>query len=282
MNAGGHSLVTTASKDKLLIKRKKEFIFHKEHLSIKELTELLVTVKDLLRTLKSTVTSRGAKTLCEGNEVLDSNLDETYIANLEHLLLCLRDQLLRLLIAKLVDLVHKHVAECQRDQRKHSEEWFFEYPDARHPLSTTWPWSIRPSLAVIWGVCWMFYDSHDGQPLPDPLLFDLNGNMVNAQGEVIAVSHAVQHYLSDLQRQRQVYYTGETAHHISLSLVKEENILIPSRKSRPGIYATASTSGRWRPKLAKNCPSFAQRGRNHGCATFSRPEFSGHLPVSFE
>ena len=46
--------------------------------------------KDLLDTFKRGTSSRkGAQTLCEGNELLDSELDETYIANLEHLLLCL-------------------------------------------------------------------------------------------------------------------------------------------------------------------------------------------------
>lgn len=35
--------------------------------------------------------------------------------------------------------------------------WFFEWPGGRHPLNTTWPWAdVRPSLVVLWGVCWMF------------------------------------------------------------------------------------------------------------------------------
>jgi hypothetical protein len=31
-----------------------------------------------------------------------------------------------------------------------------EYSSGKRPASTTWPWSIKPSLAVLWGVCWMF------------------------------------------------------------------------------------------------------------------------------
>ena len=33
------------------------------------------------------------------------------------------------------------------------------------PMSTSisWPWTVKASLAVLWGVCWMFYDS----PLPN-------------------------------------------------------------------------------------------------------------------
>ncbi len=32
-------------------------------------------------------------------------------------------------------------------------------------LATSMPWTIRIALAVIWGVCWMFYPNHgDGKP----------------------------------------------------------------------------------------------------------------------
>lgn len=204
------SLPTVAASDKLFVQRKKELTLTQERLSLKELTELLVTVKDLLQALKRPTPSRGAKTLCEGNEALDLTLDETSVANLEHLLLCLRDQLIRRLVAILVDLVHKHVVQCQRDQNKHCEDWFFEFPDARHPLSTTWPWSIRPSLAVIWGVCWMFYDNYNSSQLPPSApLFDIYGNMVNEQGDVLLDSQSVE-YFNNLQRQQQAhYYTGE-------------------------------------------------------------------------
>lgn len=192
------SLSRVASRDKLFLERKGDFTFANERLPIKELAELLIVVKDLLGSLRSVPSSRGAKTLCEGNELLDLTLDETYIANLEHLLLCLRDQLLRTLISKLVDLVHKHVIECQRDQNKHCEEWFFEFPDARHPLSTTWPWSIRPSLAIIWGVCWMFYDSiRPPAQLTDQgdFVFDADFNMRNQQGDVVLSSSEVEQHL---------------------------------------------------------------------------------------
>lgn len=91
------------------------------------------------------------------------SFDESIVANLEHLLLCLKEQLVRLLIAELRELVRTHVIECQRDQRQHTKEIVLEFPDGRHPLSTTWPWSIRPSLAVLWGVCWMFYTYYDHQ-----------------------------------------------------------------------------------------------------------------------
>jgi hypothetical protein len=39
------------------------------------------------------------------------------------------------------------------------DKWCSEFSNNQRPISTTWPWSIRPSLAVLWGVCWMFYPS---------------------------------------------------------------------------------------------------------------------------
>lgn len=198
MKLDSHSLSTVANSDKFFVKRDTEI--HVERLSLKGLTHLLVLVKDLLNSLERTPSSRGGvRTLVEGNELLDLHLDETSVANLEHLLLCLRDQLLRLLVAKLVELVHRHVIECQRDQDKHGEEWFFEFPSGRRPLSTTWPWSIRPSLAVLWGVCWMFYDFE--------LPLDAHGNMVNEQGQIVLSRADLQQYLQNQQRQN--YYRGE-------------------------------------------------------------------------
>ncbi|KAL8942873.1 MAG: hypothetical protein Q9216_001416 [Gyalolechia sp. 2 TL-2023] len=44
-------------------------------------------------------------------------------------------------------------------ERRWNSGWFSEWPNSRRPLSTTWPWNIRPSLVVLWGVCWMFYDN---------------------------------------------------------------------------------------------------------------------------
>ncbi|TAQ88062.1 hypothetical protein B7494_g3591 [Chlorociboria aeruginascens] len=54
--------------------------------------------------------------------------------------------------------------------------WFFEWPGGQRPLNSTWPWTgVRPSLLVIWGVCWMFVMAHprlgywEESPQPGPL-----------------------------------------------------------------------------------------------------------------
>jgi len=176
-----HGLTVITKDNRLFLQRKADF--HVDNLSIRGLTELSVLVRDLLNTARHASACKGrVKRLCEGNELLDLDVVET--ANLEHLLLCLQDQLVRLLIACCVDCVQRHVSECQKNQIKHCDEWFFEFPDARHPLSTTWPWSIRPSLAVLWGVCWMFYDC-----IP---ILDEYGNMVDVQGNIVIPQHAIQ------------------------------------------------------------------------------------------
>jgi hypothetical protein len=39
--------------------------------------------------------------------------------------------------------------------------WFFEWPRGKRPLNSTWPWAdVKPSLLVLWGVCWMFVIAH--------------------------------------------------------------------------------------------------------------------------
>ncbi|KAI4233057.1 MAG: hypothetical protein LQ349_004625 [Xanthoria aureola] len=87
---------------------------------------------------------------------------EKFIANLEHILRCLRQAALEALIhhgtRKLQEDVRHWYQYWLRD-RALDHGWFSEWPGSRRPLSTTWPWNIRPSLVVLWGVCWMFYDN---------------------------------------------------------------------------------------------------------------------------
>lgn len=37
-------------------------------------------------------------------------------------------------------------------------EGFGVFPNRQRPRCTTMPWNLWPSLVVLWGVCWMFYD----------------------------------------------------------------------------------------------------------------------------
>ena len=88
-------------------------------------------------------------------------------ANLEHMLLCLQSAALESLnycylkVAE-AEFVHWHSYWQQRWQT--GDAWFAEWPNGRRPLSTTWPWNVKPSLLVLWGVCWMFYGNEEGVP----------------------------------------------------------------------------------------------------------------------
>lgn len=199
-----YSLDAVAKSDKLFLQRDTEFDL--KPLCLGELTQRVIIIRDLLDSLKPKNRHDRVRTLCEANEILDA--DETYLANLQHLLLCLYHQLLGLLIEQVVELAYRHLFECQKDQDKHGADWFFVFPDARHPLSTTWPWSIRPSLAVIWGVCWMFYDFAN-------ITLDTQGNVLDAAGNVIASSELhgqVQQYLLGVRARDESFPAGTWAH----------------------------------------------------------------------
>ena len=82
------------------------------------------------------------------------------IANLEFLLLWYRQLALDAIVSHFLALAEKAVTYFfQHALMKKSalHDWFSEWPNGQRPLSTTWPWNIKPSLIVLWGVCWMFY-----------------------------------------------------------------------------------------------------------------------------
>ncbi|KAL8806527.1 MAG: hypothetical protein Q9182_001310 [Xanthomendoza sp. 2 TL-2023] len=87
---------------------------------------------------------------------------EKFLANLKHVLRCLRQAALEALIYHGLERLHEDVRRWHQRwlrDRQLDQAWFLEWPNGRRPLSTTWPWNIRPSLVVLWGVCWMFYDN---------------------------------------------------------------------------------------------------------------------------
>lgn len=83
-------------------------------------------------------------------------------AKLEHVLCCLRQAALEALIFRELESFEEVVEEWHQhwlQGRQLDYGWFLEWPNGCRPLSTTWPWNVRPSLVVLWGVCWMFYDN---------------------------------------------------------------------------------------------------------------------------
>lgn len=89
---------------------------------------------------------------------------EKFIANLEHLLRCLQQAVVEALIHYALRLIDADVLRWHQNWQLHGgdrEGWFAEWPNGQHPLNTTWPWNdVKPSLVVLWGVCWMFFDDN--------------------------------------------------------------------------------------------------------------------------
>lgn len=84
--------------------------------------------------------------------------------DLQHLHWSNRQTALDVIIRILFKILETHIRHSQlrwQQSRRIGEEWFAEWPNGHRPLSTTWPWNIKPSLLVLWGVCWMFYGPPD-------------------------------------------------------------------------------------------------------------------------
>ena len=87
---------------------------------------------------------------------------EKFMANLEYLLRYLRQVALDAITCYYLNIVEAHVLHWDhhgQHQKRIDEGWFAEWPNGQRPLSTTWPWNVKISLLVLWGVCWMFYGS---------------------------------------------------------------------------------------------------------------------------
>ncbi|KAL6715493.1 hypothetical protein ACLMJK_006454 [Lecanora helva] len=93
----------------------------------------------------------------EGDVYRDDFKCIKFIANLEHLLRCLQQITLDAINNQVANLVEAYVLHWHNYWQHQNQGWFAEWPNSHRPLSTTWPWNVRPSLLVLWGVCWMFY-----------------------------------------------------------------------------------------------------------------------------
>ena len=94
------------------------------------------------------------------------------IANLEHLLQCLQQAAYIALISDMLRAIEADLASWQHRYWQQSRAifhgWFSEWPNGQRPLNTTWPWNVKPSLVVLWGVCWMFYGDEIGRTRKPP------------------------------------------------------------------------------------------------------------------
>jgi hypothetical protein len=116
--------------------------------SVRQTIQLLMIVHDALKVLYAARTQFGDRFIVAQGEDLGLHIDEIFIANYEHLLLQYQSQLAEVLTRLLIEpSMSNDPSKAQRKQLS----WFSEFPGTQRPLSTTWPWSIKPSLAVLWG-----------------------------------------------------------------------------------------------------------------------------------
>jgi hypothetical protein len=156
VNPAGHALSAAAGNDTLFLKHDNALIL--EGFSLNQTIQLLVTVQEALGTFCACRSQYGDEWLMVQGLACGLDMDDLFIANYEHLLLRLQAELVQLLTRKALEELLR--GGHDKRQRKLLAAWFSEFAEKPRPLSTSFPWSIKPSLAVLWGVCWMFYD-HD-------------------------------------------------------------------------------------------------------------------------
>jgi hypothetical protein len=149
-----HALSVVAGNNKLFLKHNNVPIF--EGCSLHQTIQLLVTVQEALSTFAACRSQYGDDWLiAQGIDFGLDDIDDIFIANYEHLLLRLQAELVQVLTRKALE----ELLRGGQDKRQRKLlSWFTEFAEKPRPLSTSFPWTIKPSLAVLWGVCWMFYD----------------------------------------------------------------------------------------------------------------------------
>ena len=125
-----------------------------------EIIQLLVAVHGAINVLTECRLQYGDDWLVAQGLAVGLGIDGNFIANYEHMLLGLQTALIEALARKALEELLR--GGHDKKQRK-LLSWFTEFAEKPQPLSTSFPWTIKPSLAVLWGVCWMCYGSPDTQ-----------------------------------------------------------------------------------------------------------------------
>ena len=158
-NNGG-SLLTTASENRLFLKHD-----HLQTWSEKSEADLK-SIADVATALLIGLPDGPALHSIDHVLSLGSAVDnETFFANLVHLIMSIRKAAMDAIVRSLLEAIQISLLRWYQFWfHKHSiDDWFAEWPNGQRPLSTTWPWNIKPALLVLWGVCWMFYYDNGGR-----------------------------------------------------------------------------------------------------------------------
>ncbi|KAF2112942.1 hypothetical protein BDV96DRAFT_579458 [Lophiotrema nucula] len=155
-----NALSATAADDGLFLKQDDLSITLFESFSINEITKTLALVFEALQVFNAVKRQYDDAWLVAQGQQSGLQIDEKFIANYEHLLLRLQSLLMESLTRKAIEALLE--GGQSKTQRK-LLGWFAEFPSV-HPKCATWPWSVSSGLlAVLWGVCWMYYSPTDEQ-----------------------------------------------------------------------------------------------------------------------
>ncbi|KAL9111745.1 MAG: hypothetical protein Q9227_003804 [Pyrenula ochraceoflavens] len=159
-----YSLTKIAANDNLLLSHSEDTLVETiaQNVTLRhaaylfDLSTLLLNRVDSIRAKGSLYSENGLEYEPEYKRLKD----EIFIANLVHLLRRLQYMLYQALIRRSIQALDEcahHWYEHWLLRQKADDGWFAEWPDSQPPFSSTMPWNIKPSLVVLWGVCWMFY-----------------------------------------------------------------------------------------------------------------------------
>lgn len=141
------TLLATASNTEDFLKHSNAAIL--ENRSLDDIVRLLVAAQDAINTLSYWRSQFGDGWLAAQGRELKLDIDEVFVANYEHLLLRLQAELVEALARKALEQLLQG-GHGKKQQMLLS--WFTEFAEKPRPLSTSFPWTIKSSLAVLWGV----------------------------------------------------------------------------------------------------------------------------------
>ncbi|KAF6221254.1 hypothetical protein HO133_002109 [Letharia lupina] len=147
---GDFTLRLIAAQDRLFLQHELYLIgFNKSVNELEDVLRLTSALLDRLQDPSGSYVVRRSSGLAEDSLSGELTCDK-FAANLQHLLRSLQQIALEAIIRHYLNvieanLLHGHL-HWQHSKRL-GEGWFAEWPNGHRPLSTTWPWNIKPSLS---------------------------------------------------------------------------------------------------------------------------------------
>jgi hypothetical protein len=154
LSPSGSRLSEIAGNDELFLKQSTRPTF--DGCSLHQVVRLLATAQEAVTTLSDCRLQYGDDWLLAQGQLNGLILDEKFIANYEHLLLQLEAELVRVLVHKALEKVFEEPLHERHNKKQQKQlSWFTEFAEKPRPLGSSFPWTIKPSLAVLWGVSWV-------------------------------------------------------------------------------------------------------------------------------